>query len=76
MTTHDVILLYGQSDLHVQLLKELRTVNCSVLYIESFVTRESAEWPNRNRFPESRLLSRVLQQAQADQIEHDLRDGA
>lgn len=43
MTTHDVILLYGQSDLHVQLLKELRTVNCSVLYIESFVTRESAE---------------------------------
>ena len=37
--THDIILLYGESDLYIELLKEIKSVDCSVLYVESSVTR-------------------------------------
>jgi hypothetical protein len=37
VTTHDIILLYGECDHHLQLLKEIKSVDCSILYIESSV---------------------------------------
>ena len=37
VTTHDIILLFGESDLFLQLLKEIKTIDCSVLYVESSI---------------------------------------
>ena len=38
VTTHDIILLFGESDLYLHFLKEIKTIDCSVLYVESSIS--------------------------------------
>lgn len=92
VTTHDIILIYGESEVYLSLLQEIKSVDCSVLYIESSVARNTLHFSPllvymisywflsyygvTPRLVGQGVIEGVLLQAEKNKKKHDLHNGA